>query len=80
MKMTVVDHGLGFSKSEKKRLFGMFYRSETASQEAVSGTGLGLFIVRSAVTTLKGKVTAESKGLGKGACFTVVLPQKQLET
>jgi signal transduction histidine kinase len=38
------------------------------------GLGLGLAIVKELVALHGGTITAESDGLGKGACFTVVLP------
>ncbi|PYQ46533.1 MAG: hypothetical protein DMF78_26205, partial [Acidobacteria bacterium] len=39
-----------------------------------TGTGLGLFIVRSVVKGHRGTVSADSAGPDKGSTFTVTLP------
>jgi signal transduction histidine kinase len=41
----------------------------------VSGTGLGLYIVRSIARAHGGRVFAHSEGEGSGATFTVELPR-----
>jgi signal transduction histidine kinase len=43
-------------------------------KKAIPGTGLGLYIVRSAVRALGGRVWAESAGRNQGATFYVTLP------
>jgi signal transduction histidine kinase len=70
--LRVRDEGIGISPSERKRIFGRFYRVPGTMR--VKGTGLGLFIVRSAVARHGGKVFAESDGPGRGSTFTVHLP------
>jgi signal transduction histidine kinase len=72
--LRVRDHGIGISLSEQKRIFKRFYRIPRASGARVSGTGLGLFIVRSVVARHGGKVYAESAGPGQGSTFVVQLP------
>lgn len=39
----------------------------------VTGTGLGLYVVKEMIKAHKGKVWAESKGEGKGTVFYVEL-------
>ena len=39
-----------------------------------TGTGLGLFIVRSVVKGHRGTISAESPGPDRGSTFTVTLP------
>ncbi|MEQ1870697.1 MAG: HAMP domain-containing sensor histidine kinase [Vicinamibacterales bacterium] len=72
VNLRVRDHGIGISDVDKKRIFRRFYRIPGAPR--VKGTGLGLFIVRTAVKRHKGHVFVESDGIGKGSTFTVHLP------
>jgi two-component system, OmpR family, sensor histidine kinase SenX3 len=72
--LRVRDNGVGISATELKRIFRRFYRIPGAMATRVKGTGLGLFIVRSAVARHGGKVIAESAGPGHGSTFTVTLP------
>ncbi len=72
--LRVRDSGIGISPSELKRIFKRFYRIPGAMATRIKGTGLGLFIVRSAVARHAGKVYAESDGHGHGSTFFVQLP------
>lgn len=67
----VADEGIGIAPEHHGRIFERFERA--VSPTAVSGLGLGLFIVKQIVEAHGGWVTVES-ALGKGACFTVSLP------
>jgi signal transduction histidine kinase len=66
--ITVEDNGQGIPPQSVNKVFDMFFR---ASQET-EGTGLGLYIVKEAVTKIKGKIDVESV-FGKGTKFTVTL-------
>jgi two-component system sensor histidine kinase SenX3 len=72
--LRVRDHGVGILPSEQKRIFKRFYRIPGTLGKRVTGTGLGLFIVRSVVARHGGKVYAESGGPGQGSTFVVQLP------
>ena len=72
--MYVRDQGIGLDKKDKKRLFKLFRRGEAAVKKAIPGTGLGLYIVKSAVGVLGGRVWAESAGSNQGSTFYVSLP------
>lgn len=72
-RLSVRDQGIGISDVERKRIFRRFYRIPGAAPR-VKGTGLGLFIVRSAVKRHRGKVYVESNGQGQGSTFVVELP------
>ena len=76
VNLRVRDHGIGISDVDKKRIFKRFYRIPGAAGR-VKGTGLGLFIVRTAVKRHKGQVFVESAGTGHGSTFTVHLPTVQ---
>lgn len=71
--LRVSDRGLGLARPQLKAIFRRFYRVPHPSS-AVSGTGLGLFIVRSVVRRHGGRIHAESAGLGQGSTFVVQLP------
>ncbi len=72
VRLQVRDTGIGMSREQMKRLFTKFY---TASRDRrAEGTGLGLVISDMIVRALGGSIHVESE-LGKGSCFTVVLPR-----
>lgn len=71
----IKDSGVGIPRSELKSVFKRFYRSHNKSTGGVKGTGLGLSIVQSIVEKHGGRVTAESKGEGKGSTFLIRLPR-----
>jgi signal transduction histidine kinase len=76
IETSVKDSGVGISKEDLARLFRKFERLDS-SYVAVSssaGTGLGLYISKSLVTLMNGKIWANSEGLGKGTTFTFSLP------
>ncbi len=74
----VRDEGHGLDKKDMRRIFKMFHRSESAVKKAIPGTGLGLYIVKSAVQVLGGRVWVESPGRDKGTTFYVSLPKNAL--
>lgn len=67
----VVDHGMGIPESDLGRIFESFQRGANVGD--IDGTGLGLKIVRDAVTLHKGFISAQSE-LGQGSIFSVTLP------
>ena len=75
ISLSVRDRGIGISPPELKRLFNRFYRVRSAAAGQVSGTGLGLFIVRSVARRYGGDAYAESAGEGLGSTFTLRLPR-----
>jgi signal transduction histidine kinase/putative methionine-R-sulfoxide reductase with GAF domain len=72
--ISVRDEGIGISKADQVHLFTPFFRVDNSLTRAVSGTGLGLVIVRRLVEMHGGTVTVESEP-GAGAEFTVLLPR-----
>ena len=70
----VEDQGMGLDKREHKRIFKLFHRGGGAAKKAIPGTGLGLYIVRSIVKGLRGKVWVESAGRNLGSTFFVTFP------
>lgn len=68
---TVRDHGLGIPEADLPRLFSAFQRGRNVAH--VSGTGLGLTVVKRCVELHGGEIKIESQ-LGRGTTATVRLP------
>lgn len=73
VRLEVHDDGVGFPPLEAAHLFKKFYRVNGGRARS-SGTGLGLYLVWRCVNLDGGRVTGESAGPGRGACFTVIWP------
>ncbi|UII22372.1 sensor histidine kinase [Fulvivirga ligni] len=65
----IEDNGQGIPKKFQKHIFEMFYRANETSQ----GSGLGLYIVKSALDKINGAITLNSDK-NKGSTFTVKIP------
>ncbi len=70
---TVSDSGIGMKPEEKQKLFSEFFRAKNEFTKNVSGTGLGLTIVKRIVESYSGKIEVESE-FGKGTKFKVYFP------
>ena len=71
--LRVVDSGEGMPPEVEQRAFERFYRADPARSRHRGGSGLGLSIVESTVTSLGGEVTLETEA-GQGLTATVRLP------
>ena len=69
----VEDTGVGIPLAEQVRLFQRFFRSTTATAQAIPGTGLGLVISRAIAEAHGGSISVRSDA-GAGSCFHVELP------
>jgi signal transduction histidine kinase len=69
----VVDHGLGLTPDERKRVFEKFYRAPSHESQLIAGTGLGLTLVEHIAKAHGGRVEVESAP-GAGSTFRIVLP------
>jgi len=69
----VKDAGIGVPTESLDRIFDMFYRVDGTSRRQVTGTGLGLALVKEIVSAHNGQVWAEST-LGQGSTFYISLP------
>lgn len=77
IKVTVADQGFGIEPEKIDLIFNKFYRIKNDKTRYVTGTGLGLPIVKNVVDSLGGKVEVTSQ-LGQGSTFTVTLPVKSV--
>ena len=74
VRIKVSDTGVGIPREELPKLFNKFVRAKDAVKTNVTGTGLGLYIAKQMIEAHKGRLWAESEGLGKGSTFFVELP------
>lgn len=72
-EIIVSDTGIGMSEEFLKHIFDPYTRETSFTTKTISGTGLGMPIVKSLVQQFSGEITAESR-LGEGSSFKVVLP------
>lgn len=74
----IKDNGYGIPENQKERMFTKFFRADNIITKQTDGTGLGLFVAKSAIETLGGKIWFESKE-NIGSIFYFNLPlNKQL--
>lgn len=69
----VEDTGVGISEELQARVFDRFFRAKQKGVEHISGSGLGLSLVKTIVENHRGKVWLESKE-GVGTRFYVAVP------
>jgi signal transduction histidine kinase len=75
VRVSVIDHGPGIDADSLDRIFDKFVRVNT---NAVSGTGLGLYIVRRIIEAHHGRIWCESVP-GRRTAFTFELPIVQAD-
>ncbi|MES0363077.1 MAG: ATP-binding protein [Desulfobacteria bacterium] len=75
IRLMVVDTGIGISEEDIEQIFEKFYRIKTEQTRRISGSGLGLSIVKGIVEAHGGAVHVESE-VGNGTTFIVSLPGK----
>ena len=71
--LTVKDTGWGMSAEDADHIFDRFYRVKNEQTRFITGTGLGLPIVKKIVEAHHGTIEVESEP-GKGSTFRVYLP------
>jgi PAS domain S-box-containing protein len=71
--IVVRDTGIGIPPSSLSHVFERFYRAPNVDQSNISGTGIGLYVVKQIIKLHGGEVVVESIE-GEGSTFTVMLP------
>lgn len=71
-RLEVKDYGCGIPKAEQNRLFQRYFRASNVADK--SGSGLGLYLVRNAVSSCKGTIEVDSSA-HRGAEFKVRFPR-----
>ena len=75
----IVDNGRGIPAKLRRKIFGRFVRLGRELERSRTGTGLGLFIVRTLVKRLRGSITVRDRPEGQGTIFEVRLPARRPE-
>ena len=61
VRIEVADSGIGISPADQERIFDRFFRATQDGKKPPSGTGLGLFIVKTIIETHGGTIEFESE-------------------
>jgi PAS domain S-box-containing protein len=73
VNITVADNGMGIPAEDQDQIFSKLFRASNAMRDVPDGTGLGLYIVKEAVSVLRGRITFTTTE-NVGTTFEVVLP------
>lgn len=73
--ISIKDQGIGISKEDLKYIFERFYRADKSRTRATGGTGIGLTIVKSIISSHRGEIRVKSS-LGEGSEFLIILPKE----
>ena len=74
--VSVQDFGVGIAADDLPHLFDRFYRVSEDRNRKTGGTGLGLAIAKELSELLQIELRVESI-VGKGTCFTLMVPVKE---
>ncbi len=70
--LSIGDNGLGVDTSQKENIFGLYKRFHFH----VDGRGIGLYLVKSQIEMLRGKIEVESE-INNGTVFRIALPNSK---
>jgi len=73
LRTSVSDTGIGIPEEALPHLFEAFYRVNSPKTRGITGTGLGLSVVRKIAEAHNGRVEVQSRE-GEGSTFTVHIP------
>ena len=76
IRVKVADNGFGIESKHMDKIFKRFYRVKNDKTRFITGTGLGLPIVKGIIDSIGGYIDVKSE-VNKGTTFTVLLPLKK---
>lgn len=74
----VTDNGIGIPNDQKNKIFNKLFRADNARKTDTEGTGLGLYLIRSLIEQINGKIWFVSEE-EKETTFYVLLPLSGME-
>lgn len=74
----VADNGRGVPASMRRMIFGRFVRLGQELEREKPGIGLGLYIVRTLIDRLRGRIRVHDRTPGPGTTFEVQLPCRRV--
>ena len=77
-EFTIEDTGIGMTEEFLQKIFTSFEQEKTSTESGLTGTGLGLSVVKGIVDLMNGTVTVHSRK-NEGSVFLVELPMKMAE-
>jgi PAS domain S-box-containing protein len=76
--IVIADTGYGIPKTQADKIFTKLFRADNIKAKDTDGTGLGLYIVKSIVDTVGGKIWFSSEE-NKGTTFYIFLPKEGMK-
>lgn len=79
VEVRIADNGRGIPPPARRKIFARFERLGSELERDKPGTGLGLYIVRTLVNRLRGRVRIRGREPSPGAVFEVRLPGRMAD-
>jgi signal transduction histidine kinase len=77
LKISVSDTGIGLKKEDQEKIFVDFVRIKSSQTREITGSGLGLSIVKKIVDMYQGSIEVESE-TDKGTTFIITLFEPEI--
>jgi two-component system sensor histidine kinase VicK len=71
--VSIADQGIGIAPEDQRSIFSPFQRTRRPETEGITGTGLGLYIVKELLALMRGEIWLKSE-LDRGSSFFFSLP------
>ncbi len=75
ISLSIRDEGLGLKPTDIAKIFDRFTTAGKKGTHGEASVGLGLYLSKKIIEKHQGKLIADSKGINKGASFTIILHQ-----